>query len=386
MAASNRLASLERAGHLLFTGALLLACKREPPPPPWTGIVEDLEPRTSGRIRSLSGGSDHACALYNDGTVACWGRGAEVALGRPIPANTAARVEGVTGARRLSVGPCNACALDDEGHVTCWGYRGLYCQEPFPERASALLLPKPRRVGDIPRMRLIASEEFGDGTTGIGEDGELWSFGSTCDFFAAESSGSDGSCHKASFRAYRHPHDGSPYDAYSRAAVRDAKDLTRGDMECALDTSGRARCYSGNITGGDGQPFAALSAPDGTVTRMSTAHRETCFVLASGRVECRSTEGIVVPTLPGPARTVASTGIHGCATGHDGSLACWRSPPLATGATSPAPVFTAEPTLLEPAAGVRLVVSLGFDLCTLANDDTVTCGVTTGPKRRITLP
>lgn len=386
MAASNRLASLERAGHLLFTGALLLACKREPPPPPWTGIVEDLEPRTSGRIRSLSGGSDHACALYNDGTVACWGRGAEVALGRPIPANTAARVEGVTGARRLSVGPCNACALDDEGHVTCWGYRGLYCEEPAPGRASALLLPKPRRLDDIPRMRLIANDPIFDRTTGIGEDGEFWSFGSTCDFFAAESSGSDGACRKTSFRAYRHPHDGSPYDAYSRAAVRDAKDLSRGDMECALDTSGRARCYSGNITGGDGQPFAALSAPDGTVTRMSTAHRETCFVLASGRVECRSTEGIVVPTLPGPARTVASTGIHGCATGHDGSLACWRSPPLATGATSPAPVFTAEPTLLEPAAGVRLVVSLGFDLCTLANDDTVTCGVTTGPKRRITLP
>ena len=383
MAASNRLASLERAGHLLFTGALLLACKREPPPPPWTGIVEDLEPRTSGRVRSLAGGSDHACALYNDGTVACWGRGAEVALGRPIPANTAARVEGVTGARRLAVGACNACALDGEGHVTCWGFSGFDCEESRSGHAAALLLPRPKRLEGIPRMRMIAAETLGDSVTAIGEDGAVWTFGSDCSSFT-DSSG--GGCRSARFYTFRHSHDGSPYDGWERAVATDAVDLAPSQMPCSRDTNGRARCYSGNITGGDGRPFDALSAPDGTVTRMSASYRETCFVLATGGVECRSTEGIVVPTLPGPARTVASTGLHGCATGHDGSLTCWRSPTSATGATSPAPVFTPEPTLHEPAAGVRMVVALGFDMCTLANDDTVTCGLPEGPKRRITLP
>ena len=58
--------------------------------------------------------------------------------------------------------------------------------------------------------------------------------------------------------------------------------------------------------------------------------------------------------------------------------ACWRNHmPQA---------LTPEPTLHEPAAGVRMVVALGFDMCTLANDDTVTCGLPEGPKRRITLP
>ena len=268
MAASNRLASLERAGHLLFTGALLLACKREPPPPPWTGIVEDLEPRTSGRVRSLAGGSDHACALYNDGTVACWGRGAEVALGRPIPANTAARVEGVTGARRLAVGACNACALDGEGHVTCWGFSGFDCEESRSGHAAALLLPRPKRLEGIPRMRMIAAETLGDSVTAIGEDGAVWTFGSDCSSFT-DSSG--GGCRSARFYTFRHSHDGSPYDGWERAVATDAVDLAPSQMPCSRDTNGRARCYSGNITGGDGRPFDALSAPDGTVTRMSAS-------------------------------------------------------------------------------------------------------------------
>ena len=44
--------------------------------------------------------------------------------------------------------------------------------------------------------------------------------------------------------------------------------------------------------------------------------------------------------------------------------------------------------LRDPAAGARLVVATGFDLCTLSIDDTVTCGVAQGASesRRITLP
>lgn len=368
---------------LFMVGLGLSACKREPPPPPWTGISEDPEPPSSGRIRTLVAASEHACALYNDGSVACWGHGAETALGRPIPANTAARVEGVTGARRLAVGACNACALDVEGHVTCWGFSGYYCEESRQGHAAALLFPRPKRIEGIPRMRLIAAETLGDSVTAIGEDGAVWTFGSDCSSFT-DSSG--GGCRSARFHTFRHSHDASPYDAWERAVATDAVDLAPSQMPCSRDTSGHTRCYSGNITGGDGRPFAALSAPDGTVTRMSASYRETCFVLGTGGVECRSTEGIVVPTLPGPARTAATSGIHGCATGHDGSLSCWKGPSLATGPTSPAPVITPEPFSYDHAARARIVVAMGFDLCTLANDDTVTCDVTTGPKRRITLP
>ncbi len=386
---SIRSSALEHAGRLLLASALLLACKKAPPPaPPWNGIAEDPEPRSAWRIRSLVASSAQVCALYNDGGVACWGRGAEIALGRSIPEGTAARVFGVTGARRLAVGDCNACALDEEGHMTCWGHRGLYCEQARPDLGGTLLLPKPQRITDIPKMRVITGQPLGDGITAIGEDGELWSFGTSCDSYSVSPGGSDGVCRSVSFYTFRHSHDGSPYDSFTRAAAHDATDLAKGEMECARNASGHTRCYSGNITGGDGQPFAALQAPNETVSRMSTSYRETCFVLASGTVECRSTEGIVIPKLPGPARTAASDGIFGCATGHDGSLSCWKAPPLATGQTSPAPVLTPEVETHDPAAGARLVVATGFDLCTLSIDDTVTCGVARGASesRRITLP
>lgn len=366
---------------LLFsTGALLLGCERAPP---WNGIAEDPEPRSAGRIRSLAASHLQVCALYNDGGVACWGHGAELALGRSIPEGTAARVEGVTGARRLAVGDCSACALDDGGHMTCWGHSGHYC-----EPGGALLLPKPQRITRIPKMRVIA--DLHGQVTGIGEDGEWWRFGEVCASYSASPGSSGGlACRGLHFRAARQSHDGSPYGAFVRAAGRDAADLALGEMVCARDASGRARCYSGHITRGDGQstrPIAALQAPEETVTRMSAGLDNICFVLASGTVECRSSKGIVIPKLPAPARTAVVCGSLGCATGQDGSLMCWKDPPYGTDQ----PVFTPELHTHNPAAGVRLVVATGIDFCTLATDDTVTCWKAfefgDQERRRITLP
>src|SRR5258707_646385 len=82
-------------------------------------VDPDAQPRSSQyRIRSLTAANEHVCALYNDGTVACWSAGAGRALGRYIPPNTALKamkIEGVKNAERLSVGFGSACALDANG-------------------------------------------------------------------------------------------------------------------------------------------------------------------------------------------------------------------------------------------------------------------------------
>ena len=94
----------------------------------------------SGRtVRAISAGASHTCALLDNATVKCWGYGAVGALGYE---NTADRGNSTgqmadslpavalgTGrtALQLSVGAQHSCALLDNYSVKCWG-RGTYGQ------------------------------------------------------------------------------------------------------------------------------------------------------------------------------------------------------------------------------------------------------------------
>src|SRR5512145_795776 len=58
----------------------------------------------------LSAGTDHNCALAEDGSVACWGRGED---GRASPpSETFAQV---------SAGSWYTCGVKADGKVVCWG-------------------------------------------------------------------------------------------------------------------------------------------------------------------------------------------------------------------------------------------------------------------------
>jgi len=75
--------------------------------------------------RKIVGGTEHACALMNDGTVLCWGDGVGDAPGEmgdaltPVPLGT-----GRT-AREISMGRIHQCVILDNGSVKCWGKSGL---------------------------------------------------------------------------------------------------------------------------------------------------------------------------------------------------------------------------------------------------------------------
>lgn len=75
-------------------------------------------PLVQGR---LNGG--HACAINNDATVSCWGRGVfgELGNGTATTANTPVQVSNLSGVVGLSSGEDRLCALRKDGSIWCWG-------------------------------------------------------------------------------------------------------------------------------------------------------------------------------------------------------------------------------------------------------------------------
>jgi alpha-tubulin suppressor-like RCC1 family protein len=86
-----------------------------------------------GVVRQLSLGSDHTCALRDDGRVLCWGNNRYGQLGtaanngtgspNPVPTLVDHGALGVVRQLATSGGAgFHSCALRDDGRVLCWGY------------------------------------------------------------------------------------------------------------------------------------------------------------------------------------------------------------------------------------------------------------------------
>ena len=94
---------------------------------------------TGRTVRSISAGALHTCALLDNATVKCWGSGLYGRLGYEDSANRGNSTEQMVGslpavalgdrrtALQISVGSEHSCALLDNYSVKCWG-RGTYGQ------------------------------------------------------------------------------------------------------------------------------------------------------------------------------------------------------------------------------------------------------------------
>lgn len=86
----------------------------------------------AGSIRRLSLGSQHTCALLDDGTVWCWGqnRNGELGLGTASAQDVTLRREPVevtnlTDVAEVELGARHSCARRTDGTVWCWGSNDL---------------------------------------------------------------------------------------------------------------------------------------------------------------------------------------------------------------------------------------------------------------------
>lgn len=108
----------------------------------WQGWLGDDETILDGqpvdlggaRVVQIAAGSSHACALFEDATVKCWGYGGEGALGYgnletlcdeagEEPKNLPA-VDIGSPVRAIFAGDRNTCAVLQNGGLKCWGHEG----------------------------------------------------------------------------------------------------------------------------------------------------------------------------------------------------------------------------------------------------------------------
>ena len=81
-------------------------------------------------VAQIATGGAHTCALISDGTVTCWGWGADGQLGTGNNNNSNVPVAVTGGAlanktvTQIDTGYAHTCALISDGTVTCWGWGG----------------------------------------------------------------------------------------------------------------------------------------------------------------------------------------------------------------------------------------------------------------------
>ena len=74
-------------------------------------------------VVQVAPGGDHTCALFDDGSVACWGNNASGQLGDGTTTNATApvTVTGLTNVTSVTAGGSHTCATRSNNTVACWG-------------------------------------------------------------------------------------------------------------------------------------------------------------------------------------------------------------------------------------------------------------------------
>lgn len=302
----------------------------------------------------------------------------------PLPEDVVPRrIEGVTDAVAVVVGDDHGCVLDAAGRVTCWGYCDMACRAGN----GPLLFAKPTLLAEVPPLTTMVGDVYGDSACGVGADDErvhCWGVMSASATWFGD---------PIAPHIYHYLADDSATGRFGRGPNAGALELmTSGvGMSCTRFRDGHTQCFSGGITNGENKPFASLEAPKDPVARMSGSFSQACFVLASGGVECRSTDGILRPPFGKPVRTAAAAGSAVCATAIDGSLLCQRYD-WGSGGDRVARlerVAKYEPRVHDVGGPVRAIVSGTHHFCVLRDDDAVYCwdeyGGAAAPER-IALP
>jgi alpha-tubulin suppressor-like RCC1 family protein len=78
----------------------------------------------SGRFREISAGTRHACAIAENGALACWGLGgaADPADGSDPNGESWGQAVPPSGSFvAVSAGTFHTCGIQDDGAVICWG-------------------------------------------------------------------------------------------------------------------------------------------------------------------------------------------------------------------------------------------------------------------------
>ena len=323
---------------------------------------------------AISSGSSYTCAVLDDGSVSCWGKGINGQLGNggtsdlDIPTATSSLGTGRT-AVTISSGEAHTCAILDDGSVSCWGAggngqlgNGGTSDETTPTPTSSL------GTSTNPRTAALSERDFdGDGTLNI-------------------------------------------FQAHSNLDYRESTLSTGGNHNCIILDNGSVSCWGRNNDGqlGNGGttpgvhsgldlPTLTSSLGAGrTAVALSSGGEHTCAILDNGSVSCwginnhgqlgnGGTSDKTTPTLTsslGAGRTavaLSSGGEHTCAILDNGSVSCWgrnNDGQLGIGGTQWNTVDKTTPTLTSSLGTGRTAVAISsgsYYTCAILDNGEVSC-------------
>jgi alpha-tubulin suppressor-like RCC1 family protein len=264
----------------------------------------------SGRTATaLSTGSSHTCAILDNGNVLCWGDGSHGKLGygdtvdigdteSPAAAGNVDLGAGRT-ATAISAGSDHTCAILDNGNVLCWGYySGGKLGHPYPIGADGY--PVTEDIGDDETPASAGPVDIGAGRTATAISADTFT---TCAILDDHSLRCWGDLANDVVGDDETPGSVPPVDL---GAGRTASAVTVGrDHVCAIVDDGTVRCWgNSNPNGelgypgvteviGDDEAAGSLGPVDigagRTATAISTDFATTCAVLDDGTARCWGT-------------------------------------------------------------------------------------------------
>lgn len=316
-----------------------------------------------GTATAITAGVGHACALLTDGTARCWGDNAcgQLGLGNALPQVNVPRLIGAVQVapdrkiRAISAGVRHTCAVLDDGSATCWGEND-YGQLGLGTSRAVSETQTPAQTGAISLGgRVVSLGAGGDFACALLEGGTVRCWGSN-------NLGRLGTSTRAYIGDDELPSSLGDAGLVPIVAGETVSELKVGGSHvCALLASSRLECWGQNTTGavgvgsvnniGDNESPATSGitelSPNARVQSFSLGFGSTCAILYGQGLRCwgvntkgqagypridnlgidiSTTPAVLPPVNVGSGRSVKSVfagTLDVCVILDDGSVKCW---------------------------------------------------------------
>ena len=339
---------------------------------------------STARVRAISAGGSHTCAITEAGGVKCWGwegRHGELGNGARTDSLHPVSVVGLSsGAVAVSAGASHSCAVTTVGAIKCWGENR---HGQLGDGTTTTRLTPVDVVG-------LSSGAFAVSAGPFGISGRL----STCAITEA------GAVKCWGVNTQGQVGDGTTVDRHVPTSVVGLSSgmvavSVGGDHACAVTAAGAVECWGDNTYGqlGDGTTTTRLTPVDvvglsSGVVAVSAGLGHTCALTDEGAVECWGDNSLgqlgdgTTTNSHVPARVVGlssrvvaiSAGwSHMCALTDEGAVACWGNNRVEqlgneTAANSPVPAF-----VVGLSSGVVGIAAGAGHACAVTTSGAVEC-------------
>jgi len=266
--------------------------------------------------RQVVFGHNDACALRDDGTIACWGAvDSQTGLddGRVRP--PAGKFSSLTLPRDYG------CALKPDQTVACWGSGGSAKDtSPPPDQFLSIAAGK----GAFPPAENYAGVAY---TCGIKADNTIGCWGTPFyglltpppGQFTALGAGAQFACAIRTDKTLACWGQSDPQHPISPPQGTFA-DVDVGGGACGVLTSGKGTCWGFSVLIGQPQP----PPPAGELSRFNIGASDICGTLADGSVTCTVNHTTsYLPAPPAKYTDVAVGDLLGCGVTVEGTVNCW---------------------------------------------------------------